>query len=456
MTRRLDGERLRVGAPLTQVRGLPSREPLPGLSDNVWEAPMGLERTSVGLDVHARSVSAAAIDGVTGELFRQRLVPDSRVVIDWVRGLPGPVAVTYEAGPTGFGLARALTAAGMRCEVAAPSKIPRPAGDRVKTDARDALLLARLLRLDEIVPVRVPTVAQESARDLVRAREDARADLMRVRHRISKLLLRHGHVYAGGEAWTGKHEAWLRGIGFPGSQRAGTQAAYDADLEALALTLARRQRLDRQIAALAPAPRPPPRGAARGAGRRRRFPRRAPPVGLPAGDLHADRVRPGRGDRRLVPVHRRRHRRLPGAGDQRDLHRSIPAPGRDHQDRQQPCPPAAGRGRLAARPGLPRRADPAGPLGTGPGGRPGPRARRQPAPARPLDSTDDPQEEAHRRLCGHRPRAGRLVLVVGHPARPRRLTDRRPRRLASAPAIGGVVLAGVKATPLRGGPAAQP
>jgi len=212
---------------------------------------MGLERTSVGLDVHARSVSAAAIDGVTGELFRQRLVPDSQVVIDWVRGLPGPVAVTYEAGPTGFGLARALTAAGMRCEVAAPSKIPRPAGDRVKTDARDALLLARLLRLDEIVAVRVPTVAQESARDLVRAREDARADLMRVRHRISKLLLRHGHVYAGGEAWTGKHEAWLRGIGFPGSQRAGTQAAYDADLEALALTLARRQRLDRQIAALA-------------------------------------------------------------------------------------------------------------------------------------------------------------------------------------------------------------
>jgi len=75
---------------------------------------MGLERTSVGLDVHARSVSAAAIDGVTGELFRQRLVPDSQVVIDWVRGLPGPVAVTYEAGPTGFGLARALTAAGMR------------------------------------------------------------------------------------------------------------------------------------------------------------------------------------------------------------------------------------------------------------------------------------------------------------------------------------------------------
>ncbi len=112
---------------------------------------MGAERTSVGLDVHARSVSAAAIDGMTGELLKQRLVPDTAVIIDWVRGLPGPeavtyeagpAAVTYEAGPTGFGLARALTGTGIRCEVAAPSKITRPSGDRVKTDARDAVLLA--------------------------------------------------------------------------------------------------------------------------------------------------------------------------------------------------------------------------------------------------------------------------------------------------------------------------
>jgi transposase len=212
---------------------------------------MGLERTSVGLDVHARSVSAAAIDGVTGELFRQRLVPDQQVVIDWVRGLPGPAAVTYEAGPTGFGLARSLAVAGIRCEVAAPSKINRPSGDRVKTDARDALLLARLLRLDDIVAVRVPTVAQESARDLVRAREDVRVDLMRVRHRISKLLLRHGHVYYGGDAWTGKHEQWLNQIRFDGPGRAGTQAAYDADREAMSLAVLRRQRLDEQISALA-------------------------------------------------------------------------------------------------------------------------------------------------------------------------------------------------------------
>jgi len=126
------------------------------------------ERTSVGLDVHARSVVAAAIDGVTGEVFKARLTPDFQDVLRWLRDLPGPIAATYEAGPTGFGLYRALTGAGMRCEVAAPSKLQRPSGDRVKTDQRDALHLARLLRLDEVSSVSVPSVEQEAARDVVR------------------------------------------------------------------------------------------------------------------------------------------------------------------------------------------------------------------------------------------------------------------------------------------------
>ena len=124
------------------------------------------ERTSVGVDVHARWVVAAAIDGVRGEVFRARLVPTPEVVIGWVRSLPGPAAVTYESGPTGFGLARDLAAAGLRCEVAAASKLQRPAGDRVKTDARDAMHLARLLRLDEVTSARVPTAVEVSARDL--------------------------------------------------------------------------------------------------------------------------------------------------------------------------------------------------------------------------------------------------------------------------------------------------
>ena len=114
------------------------------------------ERTSVGLDVHARSVVATGLDSVTGEVFKTRLVPDHAAVIDWLRTLPGPVATTYEAGPTGFGLYRALAGAGIRCVVAAPSKLTRPAGDRVKTDAKDALLLAQLLRVGQITPVTVP------------------------------------------------------------------------------------------------------------------------------------------------------------------------------------------------------------------------------------------------------------------------------------------------------------
>jgi transposase len=209
---------------------------------------VGFERTSVGLDVHARSVVAAAIDTVTGEVIKTRLVPSFEVIIDWLRRLAGPVAVVYEAGPTGFGLFRALSAAGFECTVAAPSKIARASGDRVKTDARDALLLARLQRMGEITPVRVPSVEEEAARDLVRAREDARGDLMRVRHRLSKLLLRHGHVYCGGAAWTAAHDAWLRKIVF---ELPGTAAALDADYDAVALTLARRERLDAQISAMA-------------------------------------------------------------------------------------------------------------------------------------------------------------------------------------------------------------
>jgi transposase len=207
-----------------------------------------VERTSVGLDVHARSVVAAGLDSATGEVFKQTLVPAHDEVIGWLRSLPGPVATTYEAGPTGFGLYRALTAAGIRCEVAAPSRLTRPAGDRVKTDAKDALLLAQLLQVGQITSVRVPTVTQEAARDLVRAREDVRGDLMRTRHRVSKLLLRHGHVYCGGKAWTGDHSAWLRRIRF---DQPGTQAAYEADLEAVEFAIARRDRLDAAITAMA-------------------------------------------------------------------------------------------------------------------------------------------------------------------------------------------------------------
>ena len=128
----------------------------------MWEAPVRNYRTSVGLDVHARSVVACGLDGDTGEVFERRLTPDHGEIREWIGSLPGPVAVVYEAGPTGYGLARSLLSAGINCVVAAPSKLQRPSGDRVKTDARDARHLARLLHLNEIAAVTVPSVEQEA------------------------------------------------------------------------------------------------------------------------------------------------------------------------------------------------------------------------------------------------------------------------------------------------------
>jgi len=207
-----------------------------------------VERTCVGLDVHARSVAAAAIDGVTGELSQARLTPSHDHIRSWIEQFDGPVAVVYEAGPTGFGLYRALNAVGVRCVVAAPSKLQRPPGDRVKTDAKDAVHLARLLRLGEITAVTVPTVDQEAARDLVRARDDCRGDLMRARHRLSKLLLRHGFVYSGGQAWTGVHDQWLRRQRF---DHRATTMAFESGYEAVTAITARRGRLEKAIAELA-------------------------------------------------------------------------------------------------------------------------------------------------------------------------------------------------------------
>jgi transposase len=152
----------------------------------------------VGLDVHARSIVGCGLDEQTGQVLPSRMTPAHEQVIGWLRSLPPPVNVAYEAGPTGFGLARALQAAGIDCLVAAPSRLLRPSGDRVKTDAKDALLLARLVAVGEVTAVAVPDEETKAARDLVRARDDVRGELMSARHRVTHLLLRQGIVYSGG------------------------------------------------------------------------------------------------------------------------------------------------------------------------------------------------------------------------------------------------------------------
>ena len=272
------------------------------------------EGSWVGLDVHARSVVAGVIDVGSGEVRSLRVPPGSDATVAWLKTLPAPVRVVYEAGPTGYRLARACAEAGISCVVAAPSRI-RPAADRVKTDRRDAERLARLLRLGEITPVRVPGPEEEAARDLVRAREDARGDLMRARHRLSKLLLRHGAVYDA-TAWTRAHDAWLRRQRFQGGPLA---IVFDECYGRMLDAKTRRDALDKAIAELA---------ATRAVRRCRRAARLSPRR------LHAHGVRVDRRARRLEQVPARVARPVPRPHPERELKRGAAPARRDHQDRQ--------------------------------------------------------------------------------------------------------------------------
>jgi len=207
---------------------------------------MAQAKTFVALDVHAAATVAAIVDRESGELRRQRLSGRVSEVCDFVAALEGPVRATYEAGPTGFALARQLEAVGVDCLVCAPGLIPRGPTDRVKTDQRDAERLVRLLIAGELRRVAVPTVQAESLRDLVRAREDLRGDLMSARHRVAKLLLRHDVRFEGGERnWTQPHLRWLSTVRFG---LAGTQAAFDDYRGAVEALIIRRGELEREIA----------------------------------------------------------------------------------------------------------------------------------------------------------------------------------------------------------------
>ena len=164
----------------------------------------------LGLDVHQRhDLGRGPVPGSSPRV--DKIANDEASVRRLVARFadPGRLRACYEAGPTGFELARLLHRMGVSCQVIAPSLIPKAPGDRVKTDKRDCRRLARLHRAGELVAIRIPTPAEEAVRDLCRARADMVEDRMRARHRLSKFLLRHGRVWRDGKAWTLDHERWL-------------------------------------------------------------------------------------------------------------------------------------------------------------------------------------------------------------------------------------------------------
>ena len=168
--------------------------------------------TYVGVDAHKKDLFIAMLVGdhttpVTWQLANE---PNAvrRLVRKLEREAPGPVRMCYEAGPCGYALQRQVSTQRVSCQVIAPALIPRKPGDRIKTNRRDARKLAELLRAGLLTEVRPPTPAEEAVRDLCRARDDAREDLQRCRHRLGKLLLRRGLHYSG-RNWTGAHRAWV-------------------------------------------------------------------------------------------------------------------------------------------------------------------------------------------------------------------------------------------------------
>lgn len=182
---------------------------------------MNKELLFLGLDVHAKSLTLALAEGGGGEARLYGTMPNDLHAVEKVfaklkKAHPGvELRVCYEAGPTGFVLARRCAQLRIDCQVVAPSLIPSRAGDRVKTDRRDARKLARLHRAGELSAVHVPEASDEAMRDLCRARTDAVQDLRRGRAQLKAFLLRHGYRYTGKSAWSEAHQRYLRELVLP-------------------------------------------------------------------------------------------------------------------------------------------------------------------------------------------------------------------------------------------------
>ncbi len=212
----------------------------------------------IGLDVHAETIAVAVAES-DGDTRALGVIPNRGDSLRRLVKKLGPVEslrACYEAGPTGYGVYWQLRQLGVACEVVAPTLVPVKAGDRVKTDRRDAVRLARSYRAGDLTPVWVPDVAHEALRDLVRAREAAKKDQLRARHRLGKLLLRHGRrPPAGVRPWTDRFFLWVhRDVRFEQAAQEATLWDYLHEVEHVAERIGRLERAIEDVAKAAPPP----------------------------------------------------------------------------------------------------------------------------------------------------------------------------------------------------------
>jgi transposase len=206
----------------------------------------------VGLDVHKDSIAVGIAEEGVGEVRYYGTIPmTSEALRGLVRrlGPPATLRFAYEAGPCGYGVLRTLLGLGATCLVAAPSLIPQRAGDRIKTDPRDACSLARLLRAGELTAVWVPDERQEAMRDLTRAREDAKHAETHARQRLGAFLLRHDQRFAGRTRWSPAYFAWLETLRFAQPVQ---QIVLEEYRQAVEGATARVTRLTQQVTAAVP------------------------------------------------------------------------------------------------------------------------------------------------------------------------------------------------------------
>ena len=210
--------------------------------------------TVVGLDVHKESVVAAVLPYGHKDVAEQVSIENNPKAIEkLVNRLTrnSPAEFVYEAGPCGYQIQRQIAGLGHRCAVIAPSLTPVRPGDRVKTDKRDAVNLARFYRSGDLTEIHIPTCEEEAARDLPRAREDVLKDRLRARHRLSKFLLRQGRVFQETKSWGTAYKAWLRTQKF---EWPALQQTFEANMRAHDEAEARLELLEQQTYELAQQP----------------------------------------------------------------------------------------------------------------------------------------------------------------------------------------------------------